>query len=84
MATMEQAANDKTNEVGEVGMIQIDIPMPESCSQCPCHDYDDIMDECSCNIEPEIWRIPEYIATVKRDERCPLKEVLEPPKEKNE
>ena len=64
-----------------MGMIQIDIPMPESCSQCPCHDYDDVMDECSCDIDAEIWRIPEYIAMAKRDERCPLKEVPEPPKE---
>jgi hypothetical protein len=62
-------------------MIQIDIPMPKSCSQCPCHDYDDVMDEYSCNVDAEIWRIPECVAIEIRDERCPLKEVPEPQKE---
>ena len=61
-------------------MIQIDIPMPKNCTECPCSDYDDIMDECGCNINAEIWRIPYDAAREKRDDRCPLKEL---PKEEN-
>ena len=56
-------------------MIQIDIPMPECCAECPCSELDEIMDEFSCNIVAEIFRIGEEDARAKRHEKCPLKEV---------
>ena len=55
-------------------MIQIDIPMPECGAECPCSELDEIMDEFSCNIVAEIFRIGEEDARVKRHEKCPLKE----------
>lgn len=62
-------------------MIQIDMEMPKCCVECPCCDHEEIMDECYCNIDAAIMRIPYDVASEKRDDRCPLKEVPEPPKE---
>lgn len=47
---------------GEVGMIQIDIPTPKNCYDCPCSTFDDVMDEVECNIVNDAWFIPEETA----------------------
>ena len=60
-----------------MGMIQIDIPMPENCYDCPCSTFDDIMDEVECNIVNDAWFIPEETAKKGRLNNCPLKEVPE-------
>lgn len=62
-------------------MIQIDMPMPKNCYDCPCSTFDDIMDEVECNIVNDAWFIPEETAKKGRLNNCPLKEVPEPPKE---
>lgn len=56
-------------------MIQIDIPMPKNCYDCPCGTFDDIMDEVECNLVNDAWFIPEETAKKERLNNCPLKEV---------
>lgn len=57
-------------------MIQIDIPMPNCCTECPCCEFEDIMKEYECNLT-DVFRIAEEDARAKRHEKCPLKEVPE-------
>ena len=54
-------------------MIQIDIPMPERCTKCPC--YDDALYG-KCNVK-DIWLGAEDGAWFNetRPNWCPLKEV---------
>lgn len=56
-------------------MIQIDMPMPKNCYDCPCGTFDDIMDEVECNLVNDAWFIPEETAKKGRLNNCPLKEV---------
>lgn len=58
-------------------MIQIDIPMPKNCHDCPCVTFDDILDEIKCYMTNDICVIPEETAKKGRLNNCPLKDVPE-------
>lgn len=52
-------------------MIQIDMPMPESCLFCPFHTLDCITDEYRCIYKDVV--VEDYME--KRPDWCPLREV---------
>ena len=56
-------------------MIQIDVPMPESCYHCPMHNEYDYM----CSVLPLIQAIQHDVrySTEKRSKYCPLIEIPE-------
>ena len=67
------AENALNGKVGEVGMIQIDIPMPKNCGVCPiCNEY--LMCAVPCNGRG--WGendVSDYFAN-GRPEWCPMTE----------
>lgn len=63
------ALTGKARKGGDLNMIQIDIPMPENCAQCPC--YGLIMFENACNITMHKFTHNMFDGRAKD---CPLKE----------
>lgn len=57
-------------ETEVMNMIQIDKPMPENCTDCPCAGYDGWHLACGLDIMSEM-NYPDY----QRPSWCPLKEV---------
>lgn len=64
--------NNNARKVGEVGMIQIDMPMPTNCLDCPaCNEY--LM--CAIPINGRQWRENDVREFGQgRPEWCPMKE----------
>ena len=59
---------------GEVGMIQIDMPMPERCGVCFAMHTDEIGLESWCGIDETARDLYTADINTKRPEWCPLKE----------
>jgi len=62
---------------GEVGMIQIDIPMPERCGVCFAMHTDEIGLESWCGIDETARDLYTEEINTKRPDWCPLKEQQE-------
>lgn len=78
MALLDFPTHGRAAGGGEVGMILIDMDMPDCCAHCPCCEYDDVMDEVSCNLASSelpdtMLFIPYNEASKHRHEACPLK-----------
>ena len=53
-------------------MIQIDIPMPKRCADCPCFNYDLL---CCRALKQAAFSLVETDYDESRFNRCPLQEV---------
>ena len=58
--------------MGGDGMIKVDMPMPESCAECPFN----IPEELGCLLMANVpaWLAEVFECTDRRAEHCPLEE----------
>ena len=52
--------------------VKIEMEMPKGCADCPCSDFDDIMDEIYCRVKDDIPIMPYEDFKETRHELCPL------------